>query len=62
MKDIKDAVLLETVDEILKQISLRLDLKEKMLERHNTSPYTGIVTDEIYKLNKRLWNLTHPKP
>ena len=57
MKNIDEAIQLNSVDEIEEEIIQRNELRATMVGQL----YPSILTDEIYKLNEKLWDIRHAK-
>jgi hypothetical protein len=57
MKNIEEAIQLNSIDEIEEEIRQRKELRATMVGQL----YPRILTDEIYKLNEKLWNIRHSK-
>lgn len=57
MKDIDEALQLETEKELEVEIAERKELRHKMVGQL----YPSILTDEIHKLQDRCWDIRHPK-
>ena len=57
MKHINEALQLTSVEEIEEEIKQRKELRATMVGQL----YPSILTDEIYKLNEKLWNDRHSK-
>ena len=57
MKNIDEAIQLNSVDEIEEEIIQRNELRATMVGQL----YPSILTDVIYKLNEKLWDIRHAK-
>ena len=57
MKHIDEAIQLNSIDEIEEEIRQRKELRATMVGQL----YPSILTDEIYKLNEKLWDIRHAK-
>jgi hypothetical protein len=57
MKNIEEAIQLNSIDEIEEEIRQRKELRATMVGQL----YPRILTDEIYKLNEKLWDIRHSK-
>ena len=57
MKNINEAIQLNSIDEIEEEIKQRRELGKQMVGQL----YPSILMDEICKLNERLWNIKNSK-
>lgn len=57
MKNIEEAIQLNSIDEIEEEIKQRKELRSTMVGQL----YPSILTDEIYKLNEKLSDIRHSK-
>jgi hypothetical protein len=57
MKNIDEALQLETEAELEVEIAERKELRSRMVGQL----YPSILTDEIYKLNSKCWDIRHSK-
>lgn len=57
MKNINEAIQLNSIEEIEEEIKQRKELGKQMVGQL----YPSILMDEIYKLNERLWNIRNSK-
>jgi len=54
---IKDALLLESIEEIQSEVNDRIELRQQMVGQL----YPSILTDEISQLNSKIWEIKYRK-